>query len=127
MPPEHFTDEIVHKALSSDIRRCILLSLEKDTKYLSQIAQEAGKKPQSVDFHLNILSEIGLVKSEWREGKKFYALTDKRIVPFLSQRKPLPEKFHHLPPHEIVIEAMERLEKRLDRIEKKIEALLTRP
>ena len=62
--PPHLFDEIVHKALSSDIRRQILLSLSKEDKYLSEIANEIGKKPQTVDFHVNILSEIGLINTE---------------------------------------------------------------
>ena len=53
MPP--LFDEIVHKALSSEIRRKILLSLEKKDKYLTEIASEIKKKPQTIDFHLAIL------------------------------------------------------------------------
>ena len=69
----HLFDEIMHRALSSDVRREILLSLEKRDKYLTEIAEEIKKKPQTIDFHLNLLEEIGLVKGEWREGKKYYS------------------------------------------------------
>ena len=63
MPPLH--DEVFHKALSSDIRRAILVSLAKKEKYLTEISKEIEKKPQTVDFHLNLLEEIGLVEGEW--------------------------------------------------------------
>jgi len=78
MPP--LFDEIMHRALSNDVRREILLSLEKRDKYLTEIAEEIKKKPQTIDFHLNLLEEIGLVKGEWREGKKYYSLKEKRCV-----------------------------------------------
>ena len=122
--PTLLFDEIVHKALASNIRRNILLSLSKGDKYLSEVANEAGKKPQTADFHLNILCEIGLVKSEWREGKKYYILKEKKITEFITQRKPIPERFRHKLPNEIVIESVNDFSKRMDAIEKKIDLLL---
>jgi len=124
MPPFHH--EIFHKALSSDIRREILISLSKEKKYLSEISSELNKKPQTLDFHLNLLQEIGLVDSEWKEGKKYYFLTDKKILDFLRHHKPVPLHLRHKPPHEIVAEAMENFNKRLDRIEKKLDRLLNK-
>ncbi len=124
--PPHLFDEIVHKALASDIRRQILLSLSKGDKYLSEIANEIGKKPQTVDFHVNILSEIGLINSEWRQGKKYYMLKDKKIIEFIIKRKPIPEKFRHKPPHEIVVDEMKEFSKRLDKIEEKLDKLLAK-
>ena len=121
MPP--LFDEIVHKALSSEIRREILLSLEKKDKYLTEIASEIKKKPQTIDFHLNMLEEIGLVKGEWKEGKKYYSLKEKRILDFLKRRKAIPEEFRPKPPHEIVLEMWDDMKKRLDRIEKKLDKL----
>ncbi len=121
MPP--LFDEIVHKALSSEIRREILLSLEKKDKYLTEIASEIKKKPQTIDFHLNLLEEIGLVKGEWREGKKYYSLKEKRILEFLKRRKAIPEEFRPKPPHEIVLDMWDDMKKRLDRIEKKLDKL----
>lgn len=121
MPPLH--DEIFHKALSSDIRREILLSLAKKQKYLSEISNELSKKPQTVDFHLKLLEEIGLVESEWKEGKKYYILKEKRILEFLKDRKPVPLGLRQKPPHEIVLEMWADMKKRLDRIEKKIDGL----
>lgn len=118
MPP--IGDEIVHKALSNDLRREILISLSKKEKYLTEIALEAKKKPQSVDFHLNLLEEIGLIQSEWREGKKYYFLKDKRIVEFLKQGRVIPDELRPKPPHEIVLDMWEDMKKRLNRIEKKI-------
>lgn len=125
MPP--LFDEIVHKALSNDVRREILLTLAKKDKYLSQIAEEIKKKPQTIDFHLSLLEEIGLVRGEWREGKKYYTLKEKRILDFLRERKAVPAKFRPKPPHEIVLEMwddmktrMNRLEKKMDRIEKRL-------
>lgn len=122
MPPLH--DEIFHKALASDIRREILVSLAKREKYLSEISNEMNKKPQTVDFHLNLLEEIGLIESEWKEGKKYYFLKDRRILDFLKHRKPVPLHLRPKPPHEIMIEAWSDLSKKLERIEKKIDDLL---
>lgn len=121
MPP--LFDEILHKALSNDIRREILLSLEKKDKYLTEIAEEIKKKPQTVDFHLNLLEEIGLVKGEWREGKKYYSLKEKKILDFLKKRRAIPEEFRPKPPHEIVLDMWDDMKKRLDRIEKKLDAM----
>lgn len=122
MPPFHH--EIFHKALASDVRRKILISIAKKEKYLSEISNEINKKPQTVDFHLNLLYEIGLIDSEWREGKKYYYLRDKKILEFLKGHKPVPHHFRHKPPHELVAEAMDDFKKRLDRIEKKIDKLM---
>ena len=116
-------DEIVHKALSNDVRREILLSLEKKDKYLTEIAEEIKKKPQTIDFHLNLLEEIGLVKGEWREGKKFYSLKEKKILDFLKRRKAIPEEFRPKPPHEIVLDMWDDMKKRLDRIEKRLDEI----
>lgn len=124
--PPHLFDHIVHKALASDIRRGIIVSLAKKPKYLSEIAKEARKKPQTVDFHLNLLVEIGLVESNWIEGKKYYSLKDKKILEFLREKKPIPVEFRPKPPHEIVIDAWKDLAKRLDRIEKKLDILLNK-
>ena len=121
MPP--IFDEIVHKALSSDIRREILLALAKEEKYLTQIADEVGRKPQSMDFHLNLLEEIGLIESEWKEGKKYYFLKDRRILDFLREGSAVPLHLRHKPPHEIVLDAMKDITKRLGRIEKKLDEL----
>ncbi len=121
--PPHLFDEIVHKALASDVRRELLLSLVKKEKYLSELALELKKKPQTIDFHLNLLEEIGLVEGHWQEGKKYYKLKDKKIVEFLVQRKPIPEEFRSKPPHEIVLDMWEDMKKRLDRIEKKLDQI----
>jgi len=121
MPP--IFDEIVHKALSSDLRREILLSLSKKEKYLTEIATETKRKPQSVDFHLNLLQEIGLVGSEWREGKKYYFLKDKKIIDFLKQGKAVPAEFRPKPPHEIVLDMWEDMKKRFDKIEERLDKL----
>jgi len=116
-------EDIVHKALASEIRRDILLSLAKGEKYLTEIANEAGKKPQTTDFHLSLLEEIGVVKSELKDGKKFYSLTDKRILDFLRKNRPVPSEFRPKPPHEIMLEMWKDMKQRLDRIEKKIDRL----
>ena len=126
MPPlaPHLFDEIVHKALSSNIRKQILVSLTKERKYLSEIAKEVKKKPQTVDFHLNVLEEIGLVRGKWEEGKKYYSIKDKKIIDFLRERKGIPANFRPKPPHEIVLDAWKDISRKLDRMEKKIDKLL---
>ena len=116
-------DEIIHRALSNDVRREILLSLAKKDKYLTEIALEIKKKPQTIDFHLKLLEEIGLVKGEWREGKKYFSLKDRRILDFLRREKAIPAEFRPKPPHEIVLEMWEDVKERLDRIEKKLDKL----
>jgi DNA-binding transcriptional ArsR family regulator len=121
MPP--LFDEIVHKALANEVRQRILLSLADRDKYLSEISHEIGKKPQTIDFHLNVLSEIGLVEGEWKEGKKYYALKNRKILDFLKTSKPIPEKFRPRPPHEIVLDMWKDVSARLDRIEERLDLL----
>ena len=116
-------DEVLHRALSNDLRREILLSLEKKDKYLTEIAEEIKKKPQTIDFHINLLEEIGLVKGEWRGGKKYYSLKEKKILDFLRKRKAIPEEFRPKPPHEIVLDMWDDMKKRLDRIEKRLDKM----
>jgi DNA-binding transcriptional ArsR family regulator len=116
-------EDIVHKALASEARRGILLSLAKGEKYLTEIAREVKKKPQTVDFHLSLLEEIGLVNSELKDGKKFYSLKDKRILEFLRRHAPIPASHRPKPPHEIMEEMWHDMKKRLDRIEKKLDKL----
>lgn len=121
MPPvPPHVRESVHKALSSDVRREILLELKQEPKYLSEIAEAVDKKPQTVDFHLGKLSDTGLVESERRAGKKYYSLADREIVKFLEEGKPVPPGHHPKPPHEIVQDAMEEFSERLDSIEKRL-------
>ncbi|MBI2545545.1 MAG: winged helix-turn-helix transcriptional regulator [Candidatus Aenigmarchaeota archaeon] len=115
--------DLVHKALGNEIRQQLLLNLEKKEKYLSELAEELKLAPQTIDFHLNLLAELGLVTFEWKEGKKYYFLKDKKILEFLKGNKPIPVGLHPKPPHEIVMDAWEDLSKRLDRIEKKLDKL----
>ena len=117
-------EDIVHKALASEIRRAILLSLAKTDKYLTEISKEIGKKPQTVDFHLALLEEIGLVTSSTKGGKKYYSLKDKRIFDFLRKERPIPPEARPKPPHEIVMDAWDELGKRLDAIESKLDKVL---
>ena len=121
--PPHLFDEIVHKALASDLRRKILIILSKGEKYLSELSKEINKKPQTVDFHLKLLEEIGIVESKWDEGKKHYRIKDKKIIEFLHDRKSIPAEYRPKPPHEIVLDMWEDMKKRLDRIEKQLEKL----
>ena len=116
-------DEIIHKALSNDVRREILLSSAKRDKYLTEIAAEIKKKPQTIDFHLKLLEEIGLVKGELRDGKKYFSLHDKKILDFLRKEKAIPAEFRPKPPHEIVLEMWEDVKERLDRIEQRLEKI----
>jgi len=123
MPPLHRRRYglIVHKALASTVRRNILLSLQKKDKYLSEVAEEVKRKPQTIDFHLNLLEEIGLVESHTKNGKKYYKLSDKKVLDFIRHHQPLPHRFHPKPPHEMVHDMWEDMKKRLDRIEKRLE------
>ena len=72
--PPHLFDEMIHKAFSSPVRKQILLAIAKKPKYLSQIAKEIKKKPQTIDFHLKVLVEIGMIESNWIQGKKYFSL-----------------------------------------------------
>ena len=119
----HMFDETVHKALSSEIRRELLIALSKKDKYLSELAQEAGKKPQTIDFHLSLLEDLGIIDSAWKEGKKYFSLKDKRLLSFLRDRKPLPPGLHPVPPHELILKAIGKLDKKIGELDKKIDQL----
>lgn len=116
-------EDVVHKALASQVRRDILMSLGKKSKYLTEVADEIKRKPQTVDFHLKLLEEIGLVEGRWERGKKYYTLKNKEILSFLRQQRPVPADFRPKPPQEIMLDAWDDLAKRLDRIEKKIDKI----
>jgi len=121
--PPHLFDDIVHKALASEVRRDILVSLSLKEKYLSELAKEINKKPQTVDFHLKLLEEIGIVEGGWKEGKKHYKIKDKKIVEFLMKGKPISAEYRPKAPHEIVLDMWQDMKKRLDKIEQKLEEL----
>ncbi len=117
----------IHRALSSPMRREIILFLGSGKKYLSEIAEHIQRAPQTVDFHLRILINAGLVEAFTEEGKAFYELKDKGILKFLREHRPVPALHHPKPPHEIVADSMAELkeklaliEERLERIEKKL-------
>ena len=118
--PPHVFNAMIHKAFSSPVRKQILLSISKKSKYLSEIAQEVGKKPQTIDFHLKLLVELDLVETSWIEGKKYFSIKDKHIIEFLKDKKQMIPHFQSKPPHEIVIEAMKTIEKKLNSIEKRL-------
>ena len=122
--PPHVFDAMVHKAFSSSVRKKILTIISKKPKYLSEISKEVGKKPQTVDFHLKVLSELDLVESNWIEGKKYYSIKDKNIIEFLKDQKPMIPHFQHKPPHEIVVDEMQRFSKRLKAVEDKLDKLI---
>jgi len=112
------------KALSSEIRQEILLYLEDGEKYLSEIAEHLSKTPQTIDFHLSMLQELGIVKSLEKDGKRYYLLTDPDILKSFGSHHHRFELHHHKPPHEIVLDIKEELNERMDRIEKKLDLLL---
>ncbi|NOX71190.1 MAG: winged helix-turn-helix transcriptional regulator [Candidatus Micrarchaeota archaeon] len=116
-------EDIVHRALSSPVRRDILLSISEREKYLSEIAGEIGKKPQTIDFHISMLVEIGLVGSRWKGGKKYYFLIEKRIIDFLREGKPVPPGARPKPPHEIVQDMWEDMKRRFDLLEKRLDEI----
>jgi len=118
--PPHVFDAMVHKAFSSAVRKQILIAISKKPKYLSEIAVEVKKKPQTIDFHLKVLVELDIVESNWIEGKKFFSIKDKNIIEFLKDKKPMVPHFQSRPPHQIVEEAMKNLEKRLISIEDRL-------
>lgn len=114
----------IHKALSSETRREIILFIGAGKRYLSEIAEHTRKTPQTIDFHLSILQNSGIVKSADEEGKRYYELKDKSILKFLEERRPLPPGLHPKPPHEIVLDMRDELNERMDRIEKKLDKIL---
>ena len=116
----------IHKALSSPMRRNIILFLGTGKKYLSEIAEHVGKTPQTVDFHLEILTRNGLVSYATEDGKKYYVLKDKRILKFLDERRPLPHKHHPKPPHEMILDVKNEMNERMDKIEKKLDEILNK-
>ena len=114
----------IHKALSSETRREIILFIGAGKKYLSKIAEHTGKTPQTIDFHLSILENNGIVKSAEEEGKRYYELRDKGILKFLEERRPLPPGMHPKPPHEIILDVKDELNERMGRIEEKLDRIL---
>ncbi len=124
--PPHLFDDIVHKALASGVRRDILVSLSLGEKYLSELAKEINKKPQTVDFHLKLLEEIGIVEGSWKEGKKHYKIKDKKIIEFLNKGKPISAEYRPKAPHEIVLDMWQDMKKRLDKIEQRLDELSKR-
>lgn len=114
----------IHKALSSPTRREIMLFLGEGKKFLTEIAEHANKTPQTIDFHLNILINSGLVESIEEDGKRFYVLKDRSVMRFLEKEMPLPPHLHPKPPHEIVLDIRDELNERMDKIEKKIDKIL---
>lgn len=117
-------DDVLHRALASEVRRDILLGLAKRDKYLTELAAELKKAPQTIDFHLNLLAEIGLVDSKTSEGKKYYSLKDRRVLEFLERGQALPPELRHKPPHEIMLDAWKDLSERLERVERKLDELV---
>ena len=105
------------------MRREILLFLSSGRKYLSEIAEHVERAPQTVDFHLRILENAGVVFSSNEEGKVFYELKDRSILEFLRDERPLPGRFHPKPPHEIVADSMAELNKKLASIEERLERI----
>ncbi len=116
-------EDVVHKALASEIRRAVLLSLAGKSKYLTEIAEDVKRKPQSVDFHLKLLERVGLVEGETRKGKRYYTLKNKEILRFLRDRRPVPADLRPRPLQETVEDLQKDLVGRLDRIEKKLDRL----
>ena len=117
-------EDNIHRALSSPMRRQIITFLASGRKYLTEIADHIHKTPQTVDFHLDILDNNGLISTSVEEGKRFYELKDKRILKFIDRHEPVPPGHRPKPPHEIVIEMRQEMEKRMDRIEEKLDRLL---
>ena len=114
----------IHKALASSARRNLILSLAERDKYVTELAKEIDKTPQTIDFHLGILCDLGLVEIRWKEGKKYYSLKDKKILKYLRERRPIPPEFGPKPPHEIMMDAWEDIADRLDHIDAKLDQLL---
>ena len=115
--------DLVHKALGNETRKQILLTIAKEEKYLTEIANEIKLAPQTADFHLNVLTEIGLVGYKWKEGKKFYFVKDKKILDFLKKGKLIPIGHHPKPPHEIMEDMWKDMKKRFDKIEKRLDKI----
>lgn len=120
------SEDMVHKALSSEIRRHILLSLAEKDKYLTELSNELDRTPQTIDFHLNILADTGLVESKQKEGKRYYSLIDRKILSFLREHRPIPVAMRPKPPHEIMMDAWQDITERLDRLEGKVDELLNK-
>lgn len=113
-------EDVFHKALSSGLRRDIVSLLSKKEMYLTELAEKLGKKPQNIDFHLRLLEEVGLVSGSVKNGKKYYSLKDPRVADFVSKGGAVPPELRPKPPHELVADIGEELNKKMDRIEKRL-------
>ena len=115
MDPHANMSQEMHKAMSSEIRQKILFSLANGEKYLTQLSEEIKRKPQTADFHLNILRDLGIIESEIKSGKRYYFIKNKKLA--------LDLKNHHKISHQPA-SSNEEILKRLDRIEKKLDKLV---
>jgi DNA-binding transcriptional ArsR family regulator len=119
------------KALSSGIRQDIIEFLGVKERYLSEIAEHVSKTPQTIDFHLNILIDSGFVKAIEKDGKKYYMLTNENILEMIQTKKGHGLIGHHrhhhpIPPHELILNEIEKINKRFDSIEKKLDKVLNK-
>jgi DNA-binding transcriptional ArsR family regulator len=106
----------IYKALASDVRLKIVALLEKGQQPLNEIAEAAEIEPQTALFHLRLLEEAGLVSSIFEEGRRYYVLESRDILERLILREKPPKPPKHKPPHEIVEERFEIIDRKLDEI-----------
>ena len=113
----------VHRILGNSLRRMILLEIGKGEKYLTEIAKAVEREPQTVDFHLSKLEDIGVISSEQKHGKVFYRLVDSEVLNFLKEGTILPPHLHPKPPHEIIAEFQAEIREKLDGFENKLDRI----
>ena len=112
--------EAVHKALGNQVRKNILQAVSEKPRYLSEISRIVERRPQTVDFHLKFLERASLVKSELRNGKKYYILTDREIFDSAKYKgRPAPRKTAE----ELILDLWKDINRRLERIESTVARL----
>lgn len=80
----HLLHEQVCDALGSPIRLMIFYALSRESRYVSDLAEELNLPQPTVSRHLKVLRERGLVTTR-REGPAvYYVLADERVMDALE-------------------------------------------
>ncbi|MHA1540587.1 MAG: ArsR family transcriptional regulator [Alphaproteobacteria bacterium] len=71
---------VIFKAISYKTRTDILkLISKKSNLYLTDLAKKLKMKKQTLEFHLRILKNIGLISSKRKEGKVFLSYNKNKV------------------------------------------------
>jgi ArsR family transcriptional regulator len=91
--------ELLHEqvcdALGSPIRLMIFYALKRQSRYVSDLAEELNLPQPTVSRHLKVLRERGLVTARRDGPTVYYALADERVMTALDlMRSVLRDRLH---------------------------------